>query len=263
MAALTLSDNHESVALIGLEAASMSERQSRVVAALNKKFEYAAEFTYTLDVYDDFVIYRSGAKLFKLGYSFNDNLEVTFDGDAVEVIVQYTPVTEMRSDGGQTPMPDPKDTPNPEVVELRTQLTTLTATVTQLQESLTTEHTARVAVEKELNRTKAEAKVRDLMAAGKIVPAQKDWAIEFALSNPESFDTFAEHQPVVIKLDTVHGNNPPPPTGGDDPVKKFTAAVDEHITKNTGVKYGDAVRAVSLNNPELAEAYRQALVATE
>lgn len=45
---------------------------------------------------------------------------------------------------------------------------------------------------------KAEAAVREAMSAGKLAPAMKDWALEYAKRDPEGFAAFATKAPVIV-----------------------------------------------------------------
>ena len=46
---------------------------------------------------------------------------------------------------------------------------------------------------------KAEAAVETAMSAGKLVPAARDWALNYAKSDPAGFATYVEAQPVIVK----------------------------------------------------------------
>ncbi|MEW5790027.1 MAG: phage protease [Pseudomonadota bacterium] len=48
---------------------------------------------------------------------------------------------------------------------------------------------------------KAEAAVREAMSAGKLAPAMKDWALEYAKRDPEGFAAFVEKAPVIVSAD--------------------------------------------------------------
>ncbi len=52
-------------------------------------------------------------------------------------------------------------------------------------------------VQKSLASDKAETAVAEAMKAGKIAPAQKDWALDYASSNPDAFKKFIEAAPVI------------------------------------------------------------------
>lgn len=53
----------------------------------------------------------------------------------------------------------------------------------------------------EIAAEKAEAAVRAAMSAGKLAPAMKDWALEYAKRDPEGFAAFVEKAPVIVSAD--------------------------------------------------------------
>lgn len=64
---------------------------------------------------------------------------------------------------------------------------------------------------KELNRKNAERDAADAvelaLKGGKITPAQKEWAKEYALDNPEGFKSFVEKAPQIVPLSEVAGDS--------------------------------------------------------
>lgn len=56
---------------------------------------------------------------------------------------------------------------------------------------------------------KATAKVEAAMAEGKIVPAQREWALAYARRDPEEFDKFVGAQPQIVKPGPAGGGKPP------------------------------------------------------
>lgn len=77
-----------------------SERERRVREAVSEKYQPAygpdgvnwETYVYVRDVFDDRVVFSKGATVFEQPYTFNADLSITFDGDAYEVTVTYTPV---------------------------------------------------------------------------------------------------------------------------------------------------------------------------
>ena len=53
------------------------------------------------------------------------------------------------------------------------------------------------------------------IAEGRLVPAQRDWALEYAASNPEGFAAYAEKQPVLVKPGTEIPAAVKPKAGSD------------------------------------------------
>ena len=69
------------------------------------------------------------------------------------------------------------------------ELEATTAKVTSLQEKI--------------NLKERDERLSMAMRAGKIKPAQKEWADNYALADPEGFDVFVLSQPVIVKLGEV------------------------------------------------------------
>lgn len=69
---------------------------------------------------------------------------------------------------------------------------------------------------KELSERNANDAVTAAMRAGKIVPAQKDWALGYARNDPEGFKTYSEGAPVVVAkpigIDSTHETDPKEPS---------------------------------------------------
>lgn len=53
----------------------------------------------------------------------------------------------------------------------------------------------------EIAAEKAEAAVRAAMSAGKLAPAMKEWALEYAKRDPAGFAAFVEKAPVIVSAD--------------------------------------------------------------
>ena len=106
-------------------------------------------------------------------------------------------------------------------------------------DSLQTDFTT---LKEERDNEKAEKTVTDALQAGKLTMPQKDWALQYAKSDPQGFAGFIANAPKVV------------PTGE----KKFPAgaAVDKenliakYISENK-CDYKTAALAVAKNNPEL------------
>ena len=57
----------------------------------------------------------------------------------------------------------------------------------------------------ELQKETATAKVDNLIAAGKILPAQKDSAVTLCAADAEQFDSMYKDAPVIVDLDVRQG----------------------------------------------------------
>ena len=64
-------------------------------------------------------------------------------------------------------------------------------------------------LEEDKTTEKAEASVKAAIEAGKIVPAQRDWAIGLAKKDPKGFEDFLAGQPVIVTPGKEIGGNPP------------------------------------------------------
>jgi hypothetical protein len=84
-----------------------SERERRVREAVDAKFPPAYKdggvdfntYTWVRNVFEDRVVFSRGQKTFAQDYEFNDDLSVTFNGEAIEVTTTYTPVLDLSDDG--------------------------------------------------------------------------------------------------------------------------------------------------------------------
>lgn len=96
------------------------------------------------------------------------------------------------------------------------------------------------------------------MRTGKITPAQKDWATEYALKDKEGFDKYLENAPKIIDFKNTGSDEGDDDTG--DPKVDFIAAVEERAKKlnekNPGAAYTQAFNSVTKEQPKLYNAYR-------
>jgi phage I-like protein len=252
----------------GIVAADLSidQKRGRIAEALRTKDGNS----WIRDIFDKFVVYELGSKLYKLGYKVNKKLEVSFDGEPEEVVPQYVPLTS--PDGGIKPMAEEKKPePNADVVKLQsdfaalqTQLTDTVGKMTALTTQLEEERTTSKKLRDDITKTRAEAGVSALIRQGKIVPAQKEKMVELAIKDPIFFEEFIKTLPVVVKLSKNHGTNEGDEEAakfgdeGNDPIKLFDDKVAEWQEKNAGKTIGDAIKAVDKANPGLYEQRRLA-----
>jgi phage I-like protein len=266
---------------------SIDEKRSRLQAALEKRVASG----YVVDVFDDqdYLIYLdfNNGKKYKQNFKIAKDGEISWEGESEEAVTQYATLTLLP--GGQRNMPDPANTPNPEVVALTASIATLTATVTELKGRIdTSEASAKAekeradALQLSLNTTTAKAKVSTLLRQGKILKKQEEQMVALALKDPTMFDALAATFDPLVKLNEEHGTGTPAGAAGDtdeeaaaaarrngakvDYVKLMTDAVEKYIADNGGkekVKYGEAFRAVGEANPQLANDYRASFQAVE
>lgn len=106
----------------------------------------------------------------------------------------------------------------------------------------------------------AEGLVEGGMKAGKIVPAQKEWAVAYALKDAEGFKKFLEGQPKVVQFGSIgSGGSGTEGEGGEDPITEFQSAIyakaKELKPADPDSAYSKAYDLVRSEKPELARAY--------
>lgn len=153
---------------------------------------------------------------------------------------------------------------NQEIVALRDQLSTVSSQVTTLMADLAASTKNSKDLETMLLSERAERQVDDLIRAGKLFPKQRDWAKGYALSNPEGFKQFADGLTPLLELTKEHGSEKNTEAGEKnkeqgDPALELSEKVSAYMASNAGTKYGEALRAVTNQHPELAARYREAM----
>jgi phage I-like protein len=90
--------------------------------------------------------------------------------------------------------------PNPAKYVPLEMLTTANARIAELTATATAERVAGV--------------VEAAIAAGKVTPAQKDWALGFAKADPAAFEAWAKAAPTIVAPGGKPGGGKPPPAAG-------------------------------------------------
>ena len=88
-------------------------------------------------------------------------------------------------------------------------------------------------------RRDADEAVTHALKAGKITPAQKEWATSYALSNPKGFADFVEKAPQVVPMGQLLQDGPEKPEGGMDEATRLVCkqlGVSEDDIKKYGMK---------------------------
>lgn len=254
---------------------SIDERRSRLSEAIRSK--YPLDYAWLVDVFDDYLVFDRGGKKYKLNYKIDDNFSVSFPGEPQEVVSQWETVA--ATSLGAPHMSAANNEPNADLVALRAELATLTTTVTSLNAEMTAAKTQATA-EKEradqlqtrLNTKEAEEAVGKLIKERKLKVADKEHWVALYLSDKTMFDKLVPTlQATSLALNQEHGTNEgdltlEERTHGKDAIVEMNEAVTKYITDNGGkekVRYGDAVRAVSVENPKLADRYRAAFATPE
>lgn len=92
-------------------------------------------------------------------------------------------------------------------------------------------------MKEDLKQKEAEESVRLALSEGKLTAAQKDWAMKYALNDPEGFERFVSKAPVVVNMQTMAAQ------GGADtkqePQKRDSVECDPVILKACGVSKED------------------------
>lgn len=86
-------------------------------------------------------------------------------------------------------------------------------------------------------RRDADEAVTQALKAGKITPAQKEWATSYALSNPRGFSDFAEKAPQVVPMGQLLQDGPEKPEGGMDEATRLVCK-QLGISEDDVKKYG-------------------------
>lgn len=265
---------------------TFDEKRSRVVSALYEKFRDSSEFVDFIDLTDDYVIVRRAGRLFKLDYSITKGADVKFGEEFKEVVHQYAELTAVppSPSGAKKPMANEND---PTLASLQAELSRVTGLVTSMQTelqntaaSLTAERAVTQSLRDDLKKRDAKDKVAALIAAGKLLPKQREQMETIALSNSEWFDGFAASLEPVVSLNQPHGvgvtTQQPVGTStgdtaldqriasaeGDAAISLMTELVEKHRKDNNGATYSQAMAAVSTAHPDLVLRYRAAFVGT-
>jgi len=175
------------------------------------------------EIYEGYVIAEKGEALYKITYSEANGI-YTFDlANAVKVEMTYQPVTTPGQPGDNNSEIlneevlmdkklrellglDEKADVLAAVTALKSKADAATTTLAEGEE-LKTRLTRLEEDLKKSNQTIAlkerDERVNSAINAGKVLPAQKAWAEEYALKDPTGFDSFVSAAPVVVKLGEV------------------------------------------------------------
>ena len=86
-------------------------------------------------------------------------------------------------------------------------------------------------------RRDADESVTQALKAGKITPAQKEWATSYALSNPRGFSDFVEKAPQVVPMGQLIQEGLDQPAGGIDEATRL-ACKQLGVSEDDVKKYG-------------------------
>ncbi|NOS67906.1 MAG: hypothetical protein HOO67_06135 [Candidatus Peribacteraceae bacterium] len=114
--------------------------------------------------------------------------------------------------------------------------------------------------EAKLKEMEADKSVEAAVRAGKITPAQREWAKGYALKDPTGFASFVKDAPVVVKLSERTTEQGGAGQGSGDEGKSASeqlhAKAKELQAANQGMKFSEALSRAGKENPELYEQYR-------
>jgi hypothetical protein len=163
---------------------------------------------------------------------------------------------------------------DPNIKALTDQMSALTGVVTTLSTAMSDDRKTR-------NKERAEARVLDLIKAGKLAPKDKATWISMAESNFDMFTALSATLQTVIKLRHNHGGDGGGsqsagagdggdgggdegqlPEAGPAAIKLFEDRIDAARAKDAKLSYDSAIQMVAAADPKLAklyqESYRQA-----
>jgi len=123
------------------------------------------------------------------------------------------------------------------------------STFNELKESFDSQGTRLKAIETERAEEKAKIQVDALLKSGKILPAQKDWALKLALNDQKSFLEFEKNATVIVNFKRIADKETPDANATTQLHDKTIAIMKE----TEGLGYSEAFTMAQKQNPELAE----------
>lgn len=238
---------------------SFDETRQRICEALERVLgrpNYACDedYWYVTDVFAEYVIVRRGRHYVRYDYVISDNGDITWAGDPVEVVVQYTPLRLSGTHPGDKTMKTLKlrDAQGHEVEigedalealplmkELRSKIPTGEVVAKADHEKVVTDVVTlsgqvKTLTDKLADRD-AEDDIRVLLEAGKITPAQKDHFKALRLSNQELFTKLTSTLTVVSPVKPAKGSGELPAEDASplDEVNRLAAAEQQKDAKLT------------------------------
>jgi phage I-like protein len=99
-------------------------------------------------------------------------------------------------------------------------------------------------------------RVAAALAAGKITPAQKEWAEGYALADPEGFDAFVAKAPQIVPLEELDKGKA---DMGGTATQQMDTLVATKLKEHPDLGHRKALDLVQKENPELATQYAKEL----
>ncbi len=107
--------------------------------------------------------------------------------------------------------------------------------VSELKRALTELNTLRA----ERARERAEHTVDDAIRTGRLIPAQREWAVTYCASDPEGFSAFVTRQPAILRGEMRLGDKPRPQRGD---AQARLSGVESAVCAQLGVSPADYSR---------------------
>jgi phage I-like protein len=253
--------NADLVALVDI---SLDEKTRRISQSFYDRFNTSWESgAYIVEMFEKYVIARKDGKSWKIPIKADKELTEIEWGEPVEVVSTWKT---LGSDGennmaGTTTETKPNQSAdNSQVL----QLSEMQQTIIQMRADLDAEKAKNEEISKTLKKTLATSRVEGLIAEGKLLPVQKDWAITYAMSNSEQFEQFAGTLQVVVKLNKEEGSGEGDAAAvntGGNPLEATRKAFEDRVdavAKERNISLVDAMHIVQEEQPQLALSYLEA-----
>lgn len=232
-------------------------------------------YPWIVETYDDHVIVARGADYWSVPYIRADNGDITFD-DPVPVVQTWVPKTgdpsgslpantpSAEGSGVSTPPPTQAKKKEDDMADLKR-----IASALGLADGAGEEHilakikefgTAKTELEQlrttvtELSADKKDREAKDLVVqairAGKVAPAQREWAETYAAADAKGFATYVEKTPVLFAREKGSATDVPETKGAAAQISERIAAAMKADPKLT---FKTALDTVARENPDLAK----------
>jgi Mu-like prophage I protein len=247
--------------LVELAEISLDDKRFRIAQAFYNKYsgEFETPYIEPSGIYDDYLICRRSGKLWKISFTTDENFESFEFGEPVEVVPSFTELSQ-----GDTMSAAATGQPQQETVQpIQPQPDQATLSRVAALENENRE------LKKRLDRSEAEKRVDTLVRQGKIIKAQRDWAVGYCLSDAAGFTAYEATLKPLVELGVEHGS------GGDPdpeevervsktPTAKLQKIVDDFtervisLSATKNIKTSEALRLTQEQDPEAAEQYLEA-----
>jgi hypothetical protein len=236
---------------------SLSKRVDAIYQAWGKQNRdpFTTDLTgFVLDVFTDYVIVSKADKYYKVPYSVSQTGEHVFaTAQAVQVERVYQEIKNVQEEymekeirkllglaedadivGAVKALKDKAETvPAAGAVSLAEH----EAATAKLTEKVATLETRLAEREQKIVLSERDARVEKAIASGKVTPAQKKWADEYALKDPSGFDAFVTAAPVVVEVNKERGS------GAETPADVQLTEAEISMGEKLGVPKEELIKA--------------------